>query len=40
MPQKFFLLKNFNNNFIIKKDKKKILKNLKEILKENSQTIN
>ncbi len=39
MSQKFFLLKNFNNNFIIKKDKKKFFKILEEILKENIPTI-
>ncbi len=39
MSRKFFLLKNFNNNFVVKKDKKKIYKILKEILKENTPTI-
>ena len=39
MSRKFFLLKNFNNNFVVKKDKKKISKILKEILKENTPTI-
>ena len=39
MSRKFFLLKNFNNNFFVKKDKKKISKILKEILKENTPTI-
>ena len=39
MSQKFFLSKNFNNNYIVKKDKKKILRILKEILKKNTPLI-
>ena len=40
MLKKFFLLKNFQNNFSIQNDKKKINKILKEILNENIEAIN
>ena len=39
MLKKFFLIKNFQNKFFRNTDKKKILKVLKEVLNENSQTI-
>ena len=39
MLKKFFLLKNFQKNFLIQNDKKKIKKILKEILNDNIETI-
>ena len=39
MLKKFFLLKNFQKNFLIQNDKKKINKILKEILNDNIETI-
>ena len=39
MLKRNFLFKNFKKNFLNGKDKKKVLKNLKEILKENSYII-
>ena len=39
MLKKFFLLKNFQKNFLIQNDKKRINKILKEILNDNIETI-
>ncbi len=39
MLKKFFLFKNFQNNFLVKRDKKRVIKILNQILNENIETI-